>query len=214
MSVTRLAEQPAPGLGALVGEHDVGAELGRRDRCAQPRDAAADDEDVGVTAPVLGPPRSLSLSAREPAETGGVAQHPLVHGPQPTRADKGAVVEPGWGERSADSVNGRHRVVLEPRPGIHVLDPRPLANGLRARPHPGGAVDGDQAVWALAGAAQEPAWAVVLEAPRERTPPRRVERRGDGVTLERRDRPAVEGEGDLARAVDPLPGLLGEAGHR
>ena len=54
--VAAFPQQPAAGLGALVGEHDVGAELGGGDRSGEAGAAAADDEHVGVAPAVFGAP--------------------------------------------------------------------------------------------------------------------------------------------------------------
>ena len=79
---------------------------------------------------------------------------------------------------------------------------------------PGRAVDRDDAVRALAGAAQQAAAAVVLEAARERALAGGVERRADRVALVGLDRLAVEGEADHLLAVDALAGLVRAAGSR
>ena len=62
--VAPLVEQAPAEAHVLVGEHDVGAELGGGDRRAQPGGAAADDEHVGVAAAILGRPGALGLRAR------------------------------------------------------------------------------------------------------------------------------------------------------
>ena len=61
--VAALVEQPPARHRALVGQHDVGAQLGGGDRRAQARRAAADHEHVGVAAAVLGAPLALVLAA-------------------------------------------------------------------------------------------------------------------------------------------------------
>ena len=62
--VAAFGQRAPAGLGALVGQHDVGAGLGGGDRGAQPGEPAADDEHVGVAAAVLGAPLALVLEAR------------------------------------------------------------------------------------------------------------------------------------------------------
>ena len=211
--VTALPQQPAAELRALVDEHDIGAELGRRRRGRESRDTAADHEQVGVAAPVLGPPRPLGLLLRQLAEPGRVAQHLLVERPQPARADERLVVEAGRRERSAERVGDRHEVVLEAGARVQMLDRRTVAHGFGAGAHAWGAVDGDEAVRAVAGAAHQPAPAVVLEAARERPLAGGVQRRADRVALERGDLLAVEVERDRLVAVDQLRGLGRQAGH-
>ena len=58
-------------------------------------------------------------------------------------------------------------VEFEPGAGVQMLDPRTLAHRLGARADTRRPVDRDQAVRAVARAAQQPAPAVVLKAPRE-----------------------------------------------
>ena len=205
--VAALGQRAAAGLGALVGEHDVGAGLGGRDRRAQPGEAAPDDEHVGVAAAVLGAPLALVLGGAQLAQAGGVAQHLLVHRPQASRADEGLVVEARRRERAADRVGDGHDVVLEAGGGVEVLDLHALAHRLGAGAHARRAVDRDQAVRALPRAAQQAAPAVVLEAARERALAGCVERRGDGVARQRLDALAVEGEADGGGAIDALAGL-------
>ena len=68
MLLPALGEQTAARLGALVREHDVGAELGCGDRGREPGGPPADHEDVRVAAPVLGAPLALGLRLAQPAE--------------------------------------------------------------------------------------------------------------------------------------------------
>ena len=98
--VTALGEQAPARLRALVGQHHVRAQLGRRDRRAEAGRAAPDHEHVRVTAPVLGAPLALLLVLAQLPEPGRVAQHLLVERPQPPRADEGLVVEARRGERA------------------------------------------------------------------------------------------------------------------
>jgi hypothetical protein len=79
--VAALGEQPAAGLGPLVAQHDVGAELGRAAGRRQPGRPAAHHQHVGVAAPILRAPLALALAPPELAEPGRVAQHLLVEGP-------------------------------------------------------------------------------------------------------------------------------------
>ena len=76
--VAALVQQGAAGLGVLVAEHDVGAQLGGAQRRREAGDAAADHEHVAVAAAVLGAPLALGLPLRQHAEAGGRAQHLLV----------------------------------------------------------------------------------------------------------------------------------------
>src|SRR5207253_11404669 len=84
---------------------------------------------------------------------------------------------------------------------------RVRANRLDADAHVRDAVDLHHAVRALAGAAEEPARAVVLEAAREDAPARGEQGRADRVARVRLDRPALEGERHAPRAIDPLARL-------
>ena len=147
--VTALPQQPPARLGSFVDEHDVRAALGRGERGRQSGRAAADDEQIGVPAPVLGTPGPLGLRLRKLPESGGVAQHPLVHRPQPARADERLVVEAGRRERATERVGHRHHVVLEAGLGVEVLDRRTVARGLGAGADPRRAVDRHQAVRAV-----------------------------------------------------------------
>ena len=134
------------------------------------------------------------------------AQHLLVEGPQAPRADEGLVVEAGRREGAAEQVGGAHRVELERWRRVHVLDPHALAQRLRAGAHARGAVHLHEAVGALAGAAHEPAAAVVLEAAREGAPAGREQRRADRVARRgRRTSLPSKVKRQLALPVDPLP---------
>ena len=206
-------QRPAE-LRPVVGEHDVGAELGRPERRGHPREAAADHEHVGVPAPVVRPPATLGLATHEPPEPGRVAQDLLVQGPQPPRADEGLVVEARRRQPLAEDVGGPHDVEVERRRGVHVRDGDPLAHGLGAGADAGRPVDVDEAVRALAGAAEEPAGTVVLEAAREHLAPAGGERGPDRVALERFHRLAVEAEAHGPIAVDQLARGGGKASHR
>ena len=59
--VAAFGQRAAAWLGALVGEHHVGAGLSRGECGTQPGEAAPDDEHVGVAATVLGAPFALIL---------------------------------------------------------------------------------------------------------------------------------------------------------
>ena len=152
------------------------------------------------------------LAAAQPAEAGGVAQDLLVQRPQPPRPDERLVVEARRGQ--AGRRTGRWRASGRSRAtgSRSCASPHALADRLGAGPHPGPAVDVDEAVGALAGAAEQAAGAVVLEAAREDLLAGRVQRRADRVALERLDRLAVEAERDGPRAVDPLAGAAGGGG--
>ena len=207
-------EQAAAELGAVVDQDDVGSQLARPQRRRHPGHAAADHQHVGVTAAVLGAPLALRLAAAQPAEAGGVAQHLLVERPEAPRPDEGLVVEAGRGDPAAEDVGGPHRVKPQGWSGVHVRDLHPVAHRLGAGPDPGPAVDLDQAVRALPGAAEQAAGAVVLEAARDHPLPRGVKRGADRVALERLHGAAVEAELDLPPAVDPLSRLPRKPAHR
>src|SRR5262249_23866268 len=146
----------------------------------------------------------LLLSLRQPAEAGCIAEDLLVERPQPPRADEGLVVEARRGQLLAEQVGAPHQV--EPQRGarVHVLDLHPGAHRLGAGADPGPAVDLDQAVGAMTGAAEQPAGAVVLEAAGDDPASRGVERGADRVALEGLDALAVELEADRPAAVDAL----------
>ena len=208
-----LGEQAAAGLGALVGENDIGAQLCCSGGRVQPGRAAADHEDVRVATPVLRPPLALGLRLAQLPEPGRVPQHLLVEGPEAPRPDEGLVVEAGRGEWATDEIGGAHHVEAERRRRVHVLHLHPLAHRLGAGAHAGGAVHLHEAVGALAGAAEEAARAVVLEAAREGALAGGEERRADRVALEGRHVLPVERERELAVALDALAALLGQAAH-
>ena len=193
-------------LGAVVDENDIGAQLGGLQRGRHARDAASDHQNVGVAAAVLGVPLPLRLLLRQLAEPCGVPQDPLVERPQTPGPDEGLVVEAGRREPAPDQVGGPHRVELQRGARVHVPDVHPLPHGLGACPDSGPAVHLDQAVRALARAAEQPAGPVVLEAARDRPPPGGMERRADRVALVRLDALAVELEADRPAAVDSLVG--------
>ena len=211
--VSALPQQPAAGLRSFVSQHDIGAELGGGDRGGEPGAPAADDEHVGMAPAVLGAPRPLGLRLGQPSEARRMAEHLFVQRPQPSRADERLVVEAGGRERAADRVGHGHRVELEAGARVEMLDASALAGGLGAGPDPGRAVDRDQAIRALAGAAHQPPATVVLEAPRERAGAGCVQRRADRVPGERRDALAVERERDRLVAVDPLTRLWRQPLH-
>src|SRR5215213_1981274 len=120
-----------------------------------------------MAAAVFGAPLPLGLRLPQLPETGGVTKDLLVERPQTARPDEGLVVEAGRRERAADQVGRPHHVEVERRLGVHVLDLHALAQRLGAGAHPRSAVDRDEAVRALAGAAEQSAAAVVLEGARE-----------------------------------------------
>src|SRR4029079_7646711 len=87
---------------------------------------------------------------------------------------------------------------------------RALADRLGADADGGPAVHRHHAVRDAPREAEEPARAVVLEAPREDPLSGGVERGAEGVSLEGPDRLAVEREGHLPVAAEPLSGSGGE----
>ena len=208
-----LGEQPAARLGALVGEHHVGAQLGRGGGGVQAGRASPDHEDVGVAAAVLRAPLALGLRLAQLPEPGRVAQHLLVERPEAPRPDEGLVVEAGRGERAAHQVGGAHHVEVERRRRVHVLHLHPLAHRLGAGADAGSVIHLYEAVWALAGTAEETAGAVVFEATGEGSLARCEEGGTDRVPLQGCHLLAVEAEGDFGAAVDALPALFWESRH-
>ena len=213
VGVAALGEQPPTGLGALVAQHRVGAQLGGGDRRRQPGGAAAHHQHVGMAAAVLGAPLALGLALAQLPEPGRVAQHLLVERPQPARADERLVVEAGRGEGAGELVGGGHHVELERGARVHVRHLHALAHRLGAGPHAGRVAHLHEAVGALAGAAHQPARAVVLERAREGAAPRGEQRRADRVALVRGHLLAVEAEAQLAAAIDALAVARGQPAH-
>ena len=206
-------EQRPTKLRAVVDEDHVRSELRRAKGRCHPRDAAADHENVGAAAAVLGAPLALGLAPTEPAEACRVAQHLLVQRPQPPRPDEGLVVEAGRGQTLAEDVGAPHEVEAQRWAGVHVLDLHPLAHRLGAGPDAGPAVDLDEAVRALPRAAEQATGAVVLEAAREHAESAGVKGRANRVPLERLHRVAIEAELEPPLAVDSVTGLGGQAAH-
>jgi hypothetical protein len=89
----------------------------------------------------------------------------------------------------------------------------PRTDGLNAGADAGRSVDGDDAIRALPGAAQETAAAMILEAARERHLARGAERRPNCVPLETIYDLAVEREANRRVTGDPLALLFGQAFH-
>ncbi len=193
-----LGQQQPAGHRVLVAEHDVEARLGRHQRGAEARDAAADHEHVAVAPPILGLPAALALAGGEAAEAGGAAQDLLVERPQPPWADERLVVEAHRRERSAELVDRPHDVELERRPRVLVPHAHALGDRLGAGADPGAAVDVDERVGALAAGAQLTAGTVVLERAGERPATACVQRARDRVAGVAGDALAVEAEADRA----------------
>jgi len=200
-------------LGPVVDQRHVGPQLRRSLGRGHARDAAADHEHVRVAPAVLGAPAPFGLAARQPAEPGRVSEDLFVERPQPARPDEGLVIEAGRRQPAAEQVGAPHQVEAQRRGRVHVRHPHPRADRLRTGANARRAVDLDEAVRALAGAAEEAARAVVLEAAREHQLAAGVQRRADRVALESGHALAVEAELDRALAVDPLTGPGGEAVH-
>ena len=210
LGVPALPEHPATEGLPLVREHHVRSLLGGRDRRVQARPASAHDQNVRVAGAVIGPRLALAGLRRQPAEARGPAQPPLIERPEPARSHEGLVVEARGSEARAEPVDGPHRVEGEARPRVHVPDLHSLAKRLGAGPHARRAVDLDQAVRALPGAAEQPARAVVLEGAREDPLAGAGQGGGDRVALEPAARVPVEAEADLPAAANQLTGALGQ----
>ena len=193
-------------LGAIVHQHHVGPPVGCPERGRHTGEAASDHQHVRMAAAVLGVPLAVCLLLRQLAESSRVTQDLLVQRPQTPGADEGLVVEARRREPATDEISPPHQVELERRAGVHVPDLHPGAHGLGAGANAGPAIDLDQAVRAIARAAEKPAGPVVLEAARYDPPARRVERGADRVALEGLDSFPVELEPDRAIAVDSLVG--------
>ena len=222
------ATELAGRLGAIAGERRRRRARGRRR--PGPRRPRARRRAARRSCPATPPPITSTsawrrrysvrhsrsrLAAAQPAEAGGVAQHLLVERPQPARPDEGLVVEAGRRQPAAEDVGGPHRRRSAATGRAFMCSTSiPSRTGSVQARTPGPAVDLDEAVRALAGAAEEAARAVVLEAAREHPLAGGVQGRADRVALERLDRLAVEAERDRPLAVDPLAGAGGEAAHR
>ena len=133
---------------------------GRRSSCG----AAADHEHLDVAVLDVIAPLSVAVFV-DLAEPGDAAQELLVERPEPARSDHRPVVEPHRGERPADLVRDREQVVVEGPADVLRLHPHSSGERRHAGAHVRNAVDGQHAVRAGALAAEEPARAVVLEAP-------------------------------------------------
>src|SRR6266540_4528747 len=140
----------------------------------------------------------------EPPQARDTPEELLVHRPQVPRTDHRAVVEADRCERAPEVVDGGEQIALER--AQHVLSAYlyPLACGLHAHAHVRHAVDPHHAVGAPAGAAEQSATAVVLEAAREDSPAGREQGGADRVALERLDGTPLKEESDGSRAIDPL----------
>ena len=194
---------------ALVHEDDLPSSGGVLPGSLAARPAAADDQHLGAA--VLDVVAVCAAGVLvQLAQSGDVAKELLVERPGPPRPDHRAVVEADRGERAAELVGGDEHVVLQRAQDVLRADDRALADGLGADAHVGDTVHGHHAVRAAAGAAEKPARPVVLEAPREDPLAGGVERGPEGVSLEGPDRLAVEREGHLPVAVEPLSWSGGE----
>ncbi len=147
---------------ALVHEHDSRPLRRRRERSRATGLPAADDEHAcaavfEVVAP--GVPAPL-VDAAKPRE---VAENLLVERPEPPRADHRAVVEADRRERPTELVRDAQDVEIEIPPDVLSLHVRALAQRLDTHAHVRDAVHAHHAVRAVAGTAEEPAIAVVLE---------------------------------------------------
>ena len=160
----RIREQIAPGLRPLVDESDVIAPSCRVDRRLEPSATAPDDEGVDVAMLDVETLSALGLRV-ERAKASGIPQELLVERPESLGPDERLVVETRWCERSTELVGHRHPVAVERTEDVLRLDDGTRRRGQRADTHVRDAVHRHQAVGAVAGAALEPARAVVLEAP-------------------------------------------------
>ena len=205
--------QPPAERQALVDEGRLAALSRSGDRRLEARLAAADDEHVDVAVHLLESPGAPVLGV-ELAEPGRASKELLVVLPGPTRPDERLVVEADLHpERGRGAAHGVQRVGLERRPGVDRVDLHALLRGRHAGADGRFAVDLDEAVGALAGAAQEAARAVVLERAREDLDARVEERRGDRVAREARHLLAAPSERHGRRAVDQLAAPLCKPAH-
>ena len=196
--------------GGVAFDHDDLPPLGSvPPGCLAAGRACADHQHLGaaVLDVVAVLPAAVLVDLPQP---GDVAQELLVEGPRAARADHRPVVEADRRERPADLVGDGEQVVVERAADVLRLDVQPGGERRHARAHVRRPVDREHAVRAGALAADEPARAVVLEAPREDTLSLAEERRGDGVALEPTRGRAVERELELARPVEALAWLRRE----
>ncbi len=198
-------------LRAVVHQDDVAADLGGAQSRGHAGDATAHHQHVGVPSPILGAPVAVSLVAGQAAEAGGAPEHFLPQRPQAPRPDEGLVVEAGRSQPATEEVGGAHRVEAQRGLCVHVAHLHPRAHRLRAGADAGPAIHLDQAVGALAGATEQAARPVVLEAAREHAPAGGVQGRANRVALERLDPLAVEAELDRAAAAYAFVRAGGEA---
>ena len=148
--------------------------------------AAADHEHVDVPVHLLVAAVAAVLGV-ELAEAGRRAQELLVVLPRPARAHERLVVEADLHAEGRRGLGRARAAASRSSDGQALMCSTcmPVGDRRRARPHRRVAVDLDEAVGALAGAAQEAARAVVLERAREhphaarrRAPRRSCRRRG------------------------------------
>ena len=158
-------------------------------RGLETRAPRADHQDVAVCVPhhlALGAPR-----LRQRAHAGGATDHFLGDLPREPRADERLVVEP-HGHHPVERVGDVKQVVLDRGPTVLAPTVMPSRHGAHTPGYRGLAVDGDQAVGAVAGSAVEAAAAVVFQRARERSHPVAIQRRCDRVALDENRPPAFE----------------------
>ena len=183
--------------------------LGRRcQRRLQPGRPGADDDDVGVQ--VLLVVRSGFRLRIDLAQPGRPAQKTLVQRPHRRRSHEGFVVEPDRHEPGRRLDRGE-QIVAQRRPRVLRAHRHAGFDDALAGTHVGLVPDLHQAIWAVPGAAEQPARPVVLERAAQHAHPRRRQRRGDRVTRVGLVGLAVKGELDDPRAVDRLPRLRRQA---
>ena len=176
----------------LLRQDHVGTCVRRGQRRGNARRPAAHDQHVGVAVDLVvslvGP-----VSDVHPPQTCRATKHGLVERPEGPRSDEGLVVEAG-GKEEGEPVVDRKQVQPERGPGVLMPHVHARLGRGHARPDVGCLTDLHEAVRTAAGAAQQPARAVILEAAGEDSHARPVQRRGDGVPFTDGDRPAVEAE--------------------
>ena len=155
------------------------------------RRATADDDDIGME--VRGAGCSSGRDRVDPAQACRVSEHPLVQRPEEPRPDERLVVEADRQEPIERSVSAMRSRRSE---GQAFCDRTrmPSATGVDAGPDVGAPIDLDQAVGAAAAAHSSPRGRWYLKLRDRTSTPLGRERGADRVAVQRRRRPAVEGE--------------------
>ncbi len=218
----RLAQQGAAELRLLVAQDRAAPGAGRRERCREPRRAAAHDQHVAMGEPV-GIRVGIGLLRRH-AQARRAADHGLEQlGPErraldEARTHEGLVVEARGEERRQEVVHGAD-VEAPRRPAVLARGDEALVElhlGHAQVRRLAGAVarHGAERVGLLGAGGQKAAGAVILEGAADEVHAVGEQRRGERVAVAALVGVAVEGEAERAGAVDAAAaGRAVEPGH-